>query len=285
MNTKRQKLASSVIPDNRYEKPGSNWQFFSPNHQSPKTELINDSMSHRLSITPHKESSHYAGPTFHHSPAPSNLPIPSFLSKIKYNTPHLQPLHFHQSSQDTQVSVPRDLYSCTQDTFFNTGSPSPSRIHSFKPLQRSSKKSSYRPSIPLSHKVYVSSPKMLFQADINERKQKQALRKQETNVSLDFNDAFYSKTYSSIKKLEKGKVNENTLLSVYSDFHNIQRNQKDNYQETTFYKKNKMKHRNNIHNDNYNSNTDDMKEKLLGLLLPSPKSNKSSANTLREKYS
>ncbi|EMR10597.1 hypothetical protein PNEG_01301 [Pneumocystis murina B123] len=281
MKTRKQKLARKVISDNKYEKQDStNWQFFNANVQSPETELINDSMSHKLSITPHKESSHYAGPTFHHSPAASNLPIPSFFSKITYNTPHLQPLHFHQSSQDIQTSAPRGLCSSTQDTFFDTNSPSLSQIHSFKPLEQTSEKSLYGPSIPLSHEVHSSSPKMLFQADMNERKQKQALRKQETSDSSDFNDTFYSKTYSSIKKVGKKKeIKENTLLSLYSDFHNMQRNQKDSYQKTTFYKKNKTQLRNNMYVDNYNSNIEDMKEKLLSLLLPSPKSNKSSANT------
>ncbi|OJJ96726.1 hypothetical protein ASPACDRAFT_33839 [Aspergillus aculeatus ATCC 16872] len=39
------------------------------------------SHSHNLSTPQAKDSSHYAGPTFHASPAPSALPIPSFFSK------------------------------------------------------------------------------------------------------------------------------------------------------------------------------------------------------------
>ncbi|KTW25610.1 hypothetical protein T552_03470 [Pneumocystis carinii B80] len=266
MNTQKQNLINRVTPENKYKKSYStNWQFFNTNDQSPETELINESMSHRMSITPHKELSHYAGPTFHHSPAASNLPIPSFFSKITYNTPHLQPLHFQQSSQHIQTSI---------------SSPSTSQIHSSKQLEETSEISLYEPSISLSHEVHSSSPKKLFKVDMNEKKERQALRKQETNASLEFNDTFYSKTYSSIKKIGKKKeVKENTLLSVYSDFHNTQRNQKDNHhQKTTFYKKNKMQLRKNMYIDNYNTNAEDMKQKLLSLLLPS-KPNKSSANT------
>ncbi|KKK26715.1 hypothetical protein ARAM_000283 [Aspergillus rambellii] len=69
----------------------------------PKTSPVNNNKGHRHTsshpnnniTTPQlKDSPHYAGPTFHASPAPSALPIPSFFSKSLPETdlaPALEP--------------------------------------------------------------------------------------------------------------------------------------------------------------------------------------------------
>ncbi|KAL4985650.1 hypothetical protein BDW68DRAFT_139239 [Aspergillus falconensis] len=54
------------------------------------------SQSNNNIVTPHVKDTHYAGPTFHASPAPSALPIPSFISK-SFPESDLAPAFEHDS--------------------------------------------------------------------------------------------------------------------------------------------------------------------------------------------
>lgn len=57
----------------------------------PTRNAQSNNIPHKAKATPIKAQQAYAGPTFHHSPAPSALPIPSFYSKSVPNVSTIRP--------------------------------------------------------------------------------------------------------------------------------------------------------------------------------------------------
>ncbi|KAG5436882.1 hypothetical protein PCANB_001635 [Pneumocystis canis] len=292
MNAKKHNLNNCVVlksGNNRNLTP--NKHIFNKNSQSPNVESIVEMKSHssgkknktsrKQFSTPHKQSDHYAGPTFHHSPAASNLPIPTFLSKSAPDIIQSQcDLYSEQSELHSQPS--------TSHVF-----PITSLHQPFNSPHSSSTSQTYLPTSPheqvISDISYHSSPvdsshevhsllELISQEDKNRRKQKHTLLKYETSVPSGFNNILYLKTYLfSTERVDRKKGSENgTFQSIHlSNSANVSQKPKDNQQNFFFSKKNRTQRLRNIDNDDYNNIKGEMKNKLLSLLLPSsPKSNK-----------
>ncbi|KAG4306488.1 hypothetical protein PORY_000476 [Pneumocystis oryctolagi] len=275
----------------------SNKQFFSPNSESLSTELSTDSIHHfvtksnkttphKQSSTPYKQSDHYAGPTFHHSPAASNLPIPTFISKLT-NTPQSQSNMDSEKVQTcNQLPVPEILSSNSSHTLSN---PLYSHITSQTHPTISQNKQTILDSFHdhptnLDRESSQLSLDMMFQMDTKEKKH--VLQKQKTvssNFDSDFNNAFCSEIHSPSKEgVNRKEVEHNVSSSTF--FPDLANKPQKSRDKQNFSKKKKNKHTYDSYIDNYTSEKKDLKNKLLNLLLPpSSKPNNPSTHFLKPK--
>ncbi|CCJ30256.1 unnamed protein product [Pneumocystis jirovecii] len=235
----------------------------------PHFDAKNDKMTPRkLSSTSCKQLDHYAGPTFHHSPAASNLPIPTFLSKVNDTPQHLSISHSEQPKLYNKQPAPRALSSSPMHKLFESpDSPIMSEIHSdiLQHKKVAQNTSFYGDFTHLAHESHFSSPELVSQADIKEKKQRHIPLKHETTILSEIEVDKKKKTKQSV-----------TLLTHSSDLVDTQQKLRNNDQKY-FSKKKKNWSKYDLYIDDNISEKEDLKNKLLSLLLPSSSiSNKSS---------
>ncbi|KAG5519287.1 hypothetical protein PMAC_001912 [Pneumocystis sp. 'macacae'] len=285
MGAQKQSLNIRKVPkQERNEHLASNKKKNNINVQSLGVELFTDPIPHfnakNDKVTPRKSSSeshkqldHYAGPTFHHSPAASNLPIPTFLSKLVNDTPkqHSSP-HSEQSQLYRKQSPSRTLSSDLMHKLFeHPHSPIISQSHSgILEHEKVVKNASFYDDFsPLTRGTHFSSLKLMSQTDTKGKKQKQVPLKRETA------------TFSEVDKKEKTKqgVVSSTHSSDLIDTHQKSRNNG----QKSFSKKKRNWSKYNSYTYDHISEKEDLKNKLLSLLLPSSSISDKSTNFSKSK--
>ncbi|KAG5438854.1 hypothetical protein PCK2_000921 [Pneumocystis canis] len=244
------------------------------NVRSPNVELTVGMKSHSSEkkhkpssrkhfSTPYKQSDHYAGPTFHHSPAASNLPIPTFLPKPTHDIIQSQPdIHFEQSGIHSPPSILQVSPTTSLHQFLNSphsSFTSQTYLSTSPHEQAISDPPCCNPSVDSSHAIPVSLLELIFQEDKNKNQQNHTLLNHELVVSLD----------------RKKKSEQSTFQSTHhSDLQDIPQKLQDNRQKSSCSKKNRARPSRNADKEDYKMR-EEMKHKLLSLLLPSsPKSSK-----------